>query len=583
MKKITLFILLIVGASFTGCEKYLNKTPESSGLSQKQVFSSYLKFRQFMDGMYADLNDYLDGNDQSLLAADCEEGFAESEWETMPVIQGGDWLRAYITAGANQFMPVWQNSWDGIRIADVCIQNIPFLKKNASTDQINQLNGQAHFMRAWFYFEILRRQGGMPYITKPLKPTDNFALPRLTYYETAKKIAADCDTAAKLLPIRWDQADYGRPTRGAAMALKATALLYAASPNNNQSNDVNKWKEAANASWAFISFAKSTGRYKLISSNAVDTVRYMTPGGVKMITYYGGGRDSIFMYNRVNDEIIWEDYQAVNISPYATFGPADLVPHSRLTGYSPSQNIVDKFETKNGLAIQDDPNYNPENPYVNRDPRFYESILFNGEQWTSVSNRYLQLYNGGKERTGAQYYSYTGYLSNKYWPSYVSVLTSATPPPTHTIYLRYAGLLLQYAEAANEVGGPNYKVSGASMSAVDAVNKVRARVHMPPVDSRYLTSKETFRKRIRNERAVELYLEHKRFFDLKRWHLSSGQKYKAIYGAHIVKDDSKPTGYNISRSATPVITLTFSPKQYRFPIPTTDANMFKAFKQNPGW
>lgn len=586
MKRLKLLVLLVIGVLFvlSGCDQYLNKTKESEGLSGNEVFSNYLKFRQFLDGMYTypEMNDYLSPNDQSFLAAVSDEGYTESEWETMPVVQGGDWLRAYITGGAEQFGPVWQGSWQGIRIANISIKHIPDLQGNAGTDKINELNGQAHFMRAWFYFELLRRQGGMPYIIEPLSPSDNFGLPRLSFNETAQMIAADCDTAASMLPTRWNQANLGRPTKGAAMALKATALLFAASPNNNESNDVGRWKAAANASWNFINFAEQTGRYRLIGGNSVDTVRYMTPGGEKMITYTSG-RDSVFMYNRSNDEIIWEDYQAVNFSPYTTFGVPSLTPKSRITGFSPSQNIVDMFETKNGLAIGDDSNYDPQNPYVDRDPRFYQSILFNGEQWTSESNRYLELFNGGKDRTGEKYYSYTGYLSNKYWPSYVSNVTNANPPPTHRIYLRYAGLLLQYAEAANEIGGPNYSVSGANMSSVDAVNMVRARVNMPPVDSRYLSDKSTFRKRIRNERAVELYLEHKRFFDLKRWHVSAEQQYKQIYGAHITKDASKPTGYDISRSSSPVINLTFNPKQYRFPIPTNDANMFKEFKQNPGW
>lgn len=579
MKK--LFFLIIAASLFVlqGCEDYLDKTPESEGLTGEDVFTNYLNFRQFNDGIYDDMHNYLAGNDQSTVMALTDIGFTKGEWETLPVLKSGNWLRGYDLGDALQFY-IWEDAWQAIRIANISIKNIPQLEGNATSTQVDHIKGQAHLMRAWWYFEILRRQGGMPYITKPLQPTDNFALPRLSYYETAKQIAADCDTAMALLPDEWNQANIGRPTVGTAMAIKATALLFAASPTNNPSGDVDRWKEAANASWAFLDYAQTTGRYGLLPSQNPTTLEYMTPSGPQTITY-NTGRDSVFMYNTTNKEIIWEHYGSINSSPYTTFGVPSLTNRSRISGYSPSQNFVDMFETKNGLDIEDDSNYNPDNPYVNRDPRFYQTILFNRRKW--AGNRYLELWNGGRERTGEQYYSYTGYLSNKYWPSYVHNQSGASPPQTHTIYLRYAGLLLQYAEAANEIGGPNYAVPGASMTALEAVNKVRARVGMPGVDSRYLSSKEEFRKRIKNERAVELFFEQKRFFDLKRWGDAHLTKHKEVYSANIEPASSEPTGYRISRSTQPYFINTFQQRHYRFPIPPDDAILFEEFEQNPGW
>ncbi|HUW93528.1 MAG TPA: RagB/SusD family nutrient uptake outer membrane protein, partial [Bacteroidales bacterium] len=256
-----------------------------------------------------------------------------------------------------------------------------------------------------------------------------------------------------------------------------------------------------------------------------------------------------------------------------------------IQGYSPSQNIVDLFETKNGLAIGDDPDYDPQNPYVDRDPRFYQSILFNRERWTSGTDLYLELYNGGRDRvSGAlKHYSYTGYLSRKFWGKNVDLFSGASAPFTHSIFFRYADILLQYAEAANELGGPNYTLPGASMSAVQALNLVRARVSMPDVSSTYLASKETFRVRVKNERAVELYLEGKRFFDLSRWGDAHKVEYKKLYGVNFIEDAGKPTGYTLSRTPDPVCILVFDQKHYRWPIPLKDAMMFKEFKQNPGW
>ena len=584
MKK-TIIFFVTIALLLQGCEKYLDKVQESSGMDETQVFTDYNNFRKFEDRMYKDMHDYLADYDYGMIAAICDEGYTESaQWETMGIVQSGDWIRAYSTAQALQFSAIW-TAWQSIRIANIALQKLPMLEGNATQAQINELEGQARFMRAWYYYEFLKRQGGMPYLTEPMGGSDNYALPRLTFHETALKIAEDCDAAAALLPAKWDMANVGRPTKGAAMAVKASALLFDASPTNNAGNDQTRWQEAAQASWEIIAFAQSTGTYKLLQSNGTDQVTYNSPGGVKTITY-PSGFDSIFMYTPYNDEIIWEFYERMNSGgQYSTFTVASLAEGGIIQGYSPSQNIVDLFETKNGLAIGDDPAYDPQNPYVDRDPRFYQSILFNRERWTSGTDLYLELFNGGRDRASGdlKHYSYTGYLARKFWGKNVDLLSGAAAPFTHTIYFRYADILLQYAEAANELGGPNYTLPGASMSAVEAVDLLRERVNMPGVNSAYLNSKETFRERIKSERAVELYLEGKRFFDLSRWGDAHKQSHKEIYGVNFVADAGKPTGYTISRTPGPIYTLVFDQKHYKWPIPLNDAMMFKEFKQNPGW
>jgi hypothetical protein len=584
MKKITI-ILIAVALLSQGCEKYLDKIQESSGMGEEQVFTDYNNFRKFEDRMYKDIHNYLADYDYGMIAAMCDEGYTESaQWETMGVVQSGDWIRAYGTAQALQFITVW-NAWESIRIANTVIQKLPMLEGNATQTQLNQLEGQAIFMRAWYYYEFLIRQGGMPYITVPLGGSDNYALPRLTFHETALKIAEDCDAAAALLPEKWDMANIGRPTKGAAMAVKASALLFDASPTNNTSGNNELWTAAAEAAWDLIEYAESSGTYKLIPSKGTDEVKYDSPGGVKTIEF-PSGFDSIFMYTPYNDEIIWEFYEAVTSgSQYSTFTVASLAEGGIIQGYSPSQNIVNLFETANGLATKDDSEYDSQDPYVNRDPRFYLSILFNRERWTSGTDLYLELYNGGRDRASGdlKHYSYTGYLARKFWGRNVDLFSGANPPFTHTIFFRYADILLMYAEAANELGGPNYTLPGASMTAVQAVNKVRARVEMPGVNSIYLTNKDTFRERIKNERAVELYLEGKRFFDLSRWGDAHKIEHRQIYGVNFVENSAGPTGYQISTTSIPVYTLTFDQKHYKWPIPTTDAVMFKEFKQNPGW
>jgi starch-binding outer membrane protein, SusD/RagB family len=425
----------------------------------------------------------------------------------------------------------------------------------------------------------------MPYLEVALQGTDNFGMPRLSYNETAQKIAEDCDRAAALLPGVWDMANLGRPTQGAAMALKASTLLFAASPKNNETNDMTRWTAAATAAWDLINLAQTTGRYKLLTSNGTDQLTYDSPSGIKTITY-PSGFDSIFMYTPYNDEIIWEHYTSVNAgNVWRTFTPKSLAAGGIIQGFSPSQNIVDLFETDNGLKITDDSSFDPQNPFVDRDPRFYHTILFNNQRWTSKSATYLELFEGGRDRPGTsdKHYSTTGYLARKFWAKNVDMFSGAAAPSTHVIYFRYAEILLMYAEACNEIGGPTYVLPGASLSAVAAVNLVRDRAGMPDVATQYLASAATFRERIKNERAVELYLEGKRFFDLSRWGDAHKLAHREIYGASFLADASKPTGYTITRTSSPVFTLVFDQKHYRWPIRTQDALMFKEFKQNPGW
>ena len=578
-----ILLLLSLALILSSCEDYLDKIQDSAGMTDEEVFTDYLNFRRFNDRIYRDLHNYLNDWDFAYISAMSEEGYLGPGWETMPTVQQGDWLRAYNVGQSLQFYGVW-NSWRSIRQANISINNIHMLEGNATQQQIDEIKGQAHFMRAWYYYEFLKRQGGMPYIIEVFESTDNFALPRLSHYETALKIVADCDTAASLLPQRWSSEHIGRPEIGSAMALKAAALLETASPSNNPGNDMDRWEAAAQAAWDVIQYAGSTGRYELLQSNGTDQVTYMTPSGVETITY-PSGFDSIFLYLPYHDEVLWEHYPSVGAGGkwrvYST--PSMAVGWSELQGFSPSANIVDRFETANGLAIEDDPDHETQNPYVNRDPRFYHSILFNQQRWGSETGKYLELWAGGEERQTAEFFSRSGYLARKYWAPGIDDQSGTSPPLTRTIFFRLAEMYLMYAEAANEIGGPNHTISGANLSAVDAVNVVRERVGMPPVHSNYLSSKEAFRDRIKNERAVEFFLEGKRLFDLMRWGDAHRMEHRALYARNYEEDPGSPTGFSISRSDSPFVTYTFDQRQYRWPIPLTDALMFEEFEQNPGW
>src|SRR5690606_18904619 len=198
---------------------------------------------------------------------------------------------------------------------------------------------------------------------------------------------------------------------------------------------------------------------------------------------------------------------------------------------NPTQNIVDKFEVINGDAAYpvDDPRsgYDPQHPFTNRDPRFYNNILVPGELW-GVNNAgkqiYQELYVDGRDYNNATTSNHTrhrvasGYVCKKYiWPEANQFAAQYDRYNLNTIYIRVAQVYLDYAEAMNEAYGPDVDPEGFGLTAVQAVNTVRNRVGMPDVLSEFTADKETFRDRIRDERAVELMWENHRWHDLRRW------------------------------------------------------------------
>ncbi len=259
------------------------------------------------------------------------------------------------------------------------------------------------------------------------------------------------------------------------------------------------------------------------------------------------------------------------------------------TGYlNPTQNLVDAYETANGLPIDQDPSYDEQNPYVNRDPRLTQTIIHHGMIWGVGSEARPVDVNNDEGRVGADYArgnggTATGYYSMKYthnipWDGTVNSVQVACP------IFRYAEILLNAAEALNE--------AGRTSEAYDYVDQVRARVNMPSLRSRGL-DQSALRERIRNERRIELCFEDHRFFDERRWKLfdenrnaaaeSSLPRYRQVftlYGVEVRENTNTTFNYGTSRVDG---RRTFnSPKNYFFPIPYDEVRK-AGIVQNPGW
>ena len=508
---------------------------------------------------------------------------------------------------------IWTAGWYNIRRANLGLHNMNLLIE-ATDEERNLIKGQLYFFRAWNHFEIARSWGGLPYIDTYLAADDEMRLPRLSYSETLERIIQDLDSAAACLPTDWNEtvqgsvsmnSAVGRVTKGAAIATKARAYLYAGSPltqkieNGSPVYNNDLCLKAAEAAWEVIQLAQQ-GVYEL------------TPWDKYMDNFASNATGSNTIWTK---EIIWSRLKNAVGANQIHNGMGRIHNSQRFGGNgvvtSATLNQVELYETATGYAIDDAPSgdFDPLKPWSNRDPRLLRTILVDGVKWVEAQNNaqaYIQLYSsGGTSATGAGLDmdpgttsgSITGFLIKKYIPYGVNSIDSKWAQYRYQVpFIRLAEMYLIYAEAVNEVYGPNGTPPFASMTAVQAINTIRNRVKLPvgeditkpselfvygsaslpDVLPQYSSSKEVFRDRIRNERAVELAYEGHRWFDLRRWYLSHLPEYKIRYKCIF---DKNHTFFNKEILFEGI----FEEKHYWLPFKRSHVNQYAAFNQNPGW
>lgn len=428
----------------------------------------------------------------------------------------------------------WGRSYRGIRECTYALNNLN--KVEMSATHKNQLMGEIKFIRAYRYFDLIRNYGGIVLMgDKEINLSDNLADPslfkRASIKESIDYAVSELDAAAQNLPINnggnWL---LGRATKGVALTLKARLLLYAASPLYNAGT----WQDAAKAAKAVMDM----GKYSL----------------------YQGGYRNLFLTQVNNPEIIFERLYTQNarhVCLEISNGPNS---YNAWGGNLPLQNLVDDYEMNNGKPITDPSSgYDPQNQYINRDPRFYATILFNSAPYRNNSlETYLP---GGKDsKDGPSNWntSKTGYYLKKFMDDNLPINNpwnvSGTQP---WIYMRYAEVLLNYAEAQNEAVGPD-------VSVFDAVNKIRKRAGMPDLPAGL--SQSEMRIRIQSERRVELAFEEFRYYDVRRWKIASQTENVPAYGIDIRKNGSSLTySKKIALDGK-----AFNEKNYWLPIPRSE-------------
>lgn len=434
----------------------------------------------------------------------------------------------------------WSRMFNFIRRTNTFISNID--KVVGSEEEKAILKGEAYFLRALFYHELVKLYGGVPIITEPqaFEDVDALFVPRNTFDECVDFIANDLDKAASLLPPTRTGADVGRATRTAALALKGRQLLYA-----------ERWSESASAS-----------------------LETMEIPGYELFPNY---EELFWAANNNNSEVIFAR-QYLTLAENRTH-PSNQYNSTPLLGgwggTQPTQNIVDEYEMEDGLSYTVSGLYDPTAPYENRDPRFEASILHDQSVWIGYT---LDLTDGAFEGVNGSSNdaTKTGYFLRKFMdPAIISV--NMDNGYNNWNIIRLAEVLLNYAEAQNEAGGPDATV-------YDAVNAVRQRpsVNMPPLPNGL--SKQQMREKIQHERLIELAFEEHHFFDLRRWK-DAGGEYLAntvlaqpVYGMLI---NPARTTYTRFKKEDRV----YESKHRLLPIEQSEIVKYKGgtLEQNPGW
>lgn len=444
-----------------------------------------------------------------------------------------------------------QNYWTTINRTNIFFQNIERKRSKELTPETrDRMIGEMKVIRAKCYFELISLFGGVPLITKPFNLKDDFKLKRNTYNEVMVFLLKEVEEAINLLPLDYDAANKGRISKGAAMALKSRAMLYRASPLNNPQNDRVLWEAAANAAKDVIDL----GKYSLFPDYR---------------TYF-------LEENIYNSESIWQRPFNQLISPEAVYLELASYPNG-YNGFGqihPLQNLVDDFETTRGLLPEDDPLYNDQDPYKDRDPRFYATILHDGMLW---KGREVETFlPGGKDSNEGPISpwnaSETGYYPRKFVNERINNPSSSNMSQTPWTFFRYAEILLNFAEA-------NYFL-GNEQVARDYLNMVRSRasVHQPNIP--VSTSGSALFDRIVNERRVELVFEMHRWYDLRRWKIAP----KVLNTDFLRMDIRKNIATGVKTYKKVVWKkAVFTDKDYLLPIPQDEIDKNELLTQNPGY
>jgi hypothetical protein len=567
---------LVLILAIAGCKKYEQFPVDKVGIDK--IFdprdSAGVNAQHYLYGIYSILKnghnrvggDYLDA------ASDDAISSASGPTNVVTILSTASYNSYTVPNEEN----LWGTYYGGIRQANEFVNNIgvvPVLSKYHGISQKIIWKSEARFLRAMFYFELVKRYGGVPLMgNKVYTITDDLSLPRNSFDDCIKYIVSECDAIKDSLlvypfpdlptldePVS-SEADSHRPTKGSAMALKAKVLLYAASPLFNGGNI-----DAANPLTGYTSF--DAARWTAAAAACKDVINL---GTYSLLANY----KDIFTTQK-NPEILFFRQGGNGNGVETTNGPVGFSGATGKGQTSPTQQLVDAFPMNNGLAISDPASgYDPNNPYNNRDPRLTYNVIYNGVQWLNTP---IQTFEGGQSKPNTTLQqTKTGYYMRKFMGNFEST-NSYSSHSTDWLILRYADIVLGYAEALNES-------AGATPEVYTAVKSIRQRAGIAAgTGSQYGLkvgmTKDEMRAAIQNERRAEFAFEESRYWDIRRWKIAAAVMNQPRTGVSIVK-----VGSSLNYNPINVLTTKFeSPKMYLYPIPYDEVQKNPNMKQNPGW
>lgn len=622
------------------CSDVLNQAPDGK-ISLEEVFGDNDKTMYYLNTCYSGINAKgclyffwsrgpVNWCDDSWDADDLDVSWAASRRYYDGNASASDFPANYNAGDSGNESVSWARSFQRIRNCAVFLQNIPNAKVNSESDR-SRWTAEAHILRAYYYSELLMWFGcSLPIIREPYTYDADFSkVERSSFHDVVEFIVEDCDAALACEELPWritTDSEAMRMTKAVAWAIKSRMILFAASPLYNDGN--NYWEEAYSVNKAAVQALESNGYalYDKLNQAAVwgDEKAYLPTAASQYFNEYFCNSGA-YAADPADKETIYQLRDGANLDLANVDGIGAILGYK--TGTCPSQELVDAFETIDGQPVLDlakpyldeqhlKPNYNSSNttydknnPYANRDPRFYATVYYNGSKrycnWSTEAEKksFENLGQGKGENvriitTWDAYEDAKGNIINSPEPLMGRSMTGRTPTRTgyfqrkflhpnsgvemrlngarHKDY-RLAEIYLNFAEAAMEAGHTD--------EAITYVNKVRARAGMPGLPAGL--SGENLRQRIHNERRVEFALEGNRYFDVRRWHkpdedLSATDRW--ITGAHITH--MQDGTYKYERTILKERQC-YTNKWLKMPIPLTEVNNMRAITgedwQNPGW
>lgn len=557
-------ILSILGLALFSCEKdFLEVKNVDTGVTIDDMYTRYSQIQGVMWEAYGHLPDGL-GSLWHEAATDVAE--ATAEYSNAQVFNLGIWNQFFNTDN------VWINNFRGIDQVNKFLKNkdkvtLEEIKANSterdSTAYFKALNnmavmeGEAYFLKAFFYFELVKRYGGVPILEEALDYNDESTwknIQRNSLSECIAYIVNLCDKAAGIIPVKvhstYSWYEDGRATYGAVKTLKAKVLLYSASPLFVAGGTTTTWAEAAEAAYAVIDL----NQYNLNTSYSA------------LFEADNAGLKEIIFKRR---------YGSINGLEYSQFPIAFAGANGN--SYGPTQNFVDEFE-----VVEDDggnilsEKFDWENPahssapYANRDPRFEATVVHNGSIF-GLDSVTIETFIGGNSGLPKLNASKTGYYLKKWVNDDVDLVNGTSA--NHTwIYYRYSDVLLMYAEAMLNAYGPNSDPEGYGMTATEAINLVRGRAGVEQLANGVLNQEW-----IEHERLVELAFEDQRFWDVRRW-----QKATDYFNKPVTRLEITRTGNDFSYTVKTLENRVFEEKMNWYPIPQDEISK-TGWNQNPLW